>query len=99
MTDTHGYAPTEKMLDPTALAEMPRISERHLTDLRREDPTLPALKMLGTLPRWSPAVIRNWMEEPTLGSSTGDRSSLASAAGATTSVTGTKKFKTVQRVH
>jgi predicted DNA-binding transcriptional regulator AlpA len=61
MDTTNGYAPTEKMLDPTALAEMLRISDRHLTDVRKEDKTFPAPKLLGTLPRWSPAAIRRWM--------------------------------------
>lgn len=57
-----GCTPTEKMLDPTTLAEMLRISGRHLTDVRREDTTFPTPKMLGTLPRWSPAAIRRWMD-------------------------------------
>lgn len=64
MTDNHGFAPTEKMLDPNGLAQMLRISERRLTDLRHEDHTFPAPRMLGTLPRWSPSAIRRWMEEP-----------------------------------
>lgn len=42
MTTTNGFVPTEKMLDPTTLAEMLRISDRHLTDVRREDATFPA---------------------------------------------------------
>lgn len=62
MTDTYGFAPTEKMLTPAACAEMLGISERHLTNLRKTDPTFPAPKMLGTLPRWSPSVIRRYME-------------------------------------
>ena len=49
MTTTNGFVPTEKMLDPTTLAEMLRISDRHLADVRREDATFPAPKMLGTL--------------------------------------------------
>lgn len=63
MDTTNGYAPTEKMLDPNGLAEMLRISERHLTDVRHEDPTFPAPKMLGKLPRWSPTAIRRWMDD------------------------------------
>ena len=62
MNTTYGFAPNEKMLDPTTLAEMLRISDRHLTDVRKEDKTFPAPKMLGTLPRWSPAAIRRWMD-------------------------------------
>ena len=38
------------------------ISERHLTDVRREVETFPPPVLLGTLPRWSPAVIRRWMD-------------------------------------
>lgn len=62
MTDTYGFAPTEKMLTPATCAEMLGISERHLTNLRQTDPTFPAPRMLGTLPRWSPSVIRRWMD-------------------------------------
>jgi predicted DNA-binding transcriptional regulator AlpA len=62
MDTQYGYTPTEKMLDPTTLAEMLRISDRHLTDVRKEDKTFPAPKMLGTLPRWSPTVVRRWMD-------------------------------------
>lgn len=65
MTDTYGFAPTEKMLTPTTLAEMLEISDRHLTDVRREDQTFPAPVLLGTLPRWSPAAIRRWMDGST----------------------------------
>jgi predicted DNA-binding transcriptional regulator AlpA len=65
MDTTYGYAPIEKMLDPTTLAEMLRISDRHLNDVRKEDKTFPAPKMLGTLPRWSPAAIRRWMDSAT----------------------------------
>lgn len=104
MTDIYGYAPTEKMLDPTALAEMLRISERHLTDVRNEDPTFPGPKMLGTLPRWSPAVIRRWMDPAgttCCSRCTGAGQAQAQAATAPVSVTrkGTKKAKGAQRVH
>lgn len=62
MTDNFGFAPTEKMLTPTTLAQMLEISDRHLTDVRREDQTFPSPVLLGTLPRWSPAAIRRWMD-------------------------------------
>ena len=39
MDTTYGYAPTEKMLEPTTLAEMLRISDRHLTYVRKDDKT------------------------------------------------------------
>lgn len=63
MTENPCFARTEKMLDPSSLAQMLRISERHLTDLRHEDPTFPAPRMLGSLPRWSPTTIRRWVEQ------------------------------------
>lgn len=62
MDSTYGFAPTTQMLDPTMVAKMLRISDRHLTDVRKEDKTFPAPKMLGTLPRWSPAAIHRWMD-------------------------------------
>lgn len=94
MTDTYGFAPTEKMLAPTTLAEMLDISERHLADVRREDETFPSPKMLGTLPRWSPAVIRRWME----GTPAAD-SPAAPGSAARSSSKGKNKGKAVQRVH
>lgn len=63
MTDNNGFVPTEKMLDPTGLAQMLRISERHFTDLRSEDGSFPKPRMLGSLPRWSSATIRAWVEQ------------------------------------
>lgn len=61
MADTHHFAHSEKMLSPTSLAAMLDISERHLSDVRREDSMFPRPVLLGTLPRWSPDVIRQWM--------------------------------------
>lgn len=58
------FAQPEQMLDPPALAAMLRISLRHLSDTRRDDPTFPEPRMLGTLPRWSPDAIRAWMWSP-----------------------------------
>lgn len=59
-----GFAPIQQMLSPTSLAAMLGISERHLADVRHEDPSFPAPVMLGTLPRWSPATILRWMDRP-----------------------------------
>ena len=82
MTNDIGFTPTEKMLDPTSLAEMLRISERHLTDVRREDNAFPQPRMLGTLPRWNPAVIRRWMDQPiTVASETAEAAPVAASAG------------------
>lgn len=94
MTDRNGFAPTEQMLDPAALAEMLRVSERHLTDLRREDKTFPAPRMLGTLPRWSPAAIRRWMDTAAPCCTTAE----ARVPAIVVPLTG-KKAKGAQRVH
>ena len=99
MTDTYGFAPTEKMLTPTTLAEMLDISERHLTDVRREDETFPAPVMLGTLPRWSPAVIRRWMDRPTAPCCTCAEPAPAAPPAAATRTKAVKKAKGAQRVH
>ena len=99
MTDTYGFAPTEKMLTPTTLAEMLEISERHLTDLRREDKTFPAPVMLGTLPRWSPAAISRWMDRATAPCCTCPGPAQAAAPAVAASTKGTKKAKGAQRVH
>jgi predicted DNA-binding transcriptional regulator AlpA len=64
MTVNSGYSQPEQMLDPPALADMLRISIRHLDNVRRDDTSFPRPRMLGTLPRWSPEVIRRWMAEP-----------------------------------
>ncbi|TWH05018.1 hypothetical protein L615_000100001730 [Nocardioides sp. J9] len=96
MTDTYGFAPTEKMLTPTTLAEMLEISLRHLADLRREDKTFPAPVMLGkSPPRWSPATIRRWMDPaPTASCHFAD-----DAAEDKVQPKATKKAKGAQRVH
>lgn len=99
MTDTFGFAPTEKMLTPTTLSEMLEISERHLTDLRREDKTFPVPVMLGTLPRWSPAVIRRWMDRGAMACCTCDNQALAATPAVAAITKGAKKAKGAQRVH
>lgn len=103
MTDTFGFAPTEKMLTPTSLAEMLDISERHLTDVRREDATFPAPIMLGTLPRWSPAAIRRWMDRTTAQYCTCvEPAAFAGESAVPAAVTRSKpvkKAKGAQRVH
>jgi predicted DNA-binding transcriptional regulator AlpA len=64
MNTNSGDKPIEPLLTPTDVAGILRISRRHFDDLRREDPTLPAPIMLGRLPRWRPAAIRRWLEDP-----------------------------------
>ena len=63
MTDTTTNEKVAPMLDLALLAETLRISRRHLDDVRREDPTFPAPRMLGKLPRWTYETIHNWAEE------------------------------------
>ena len=99
MTDNNSYAPTEQMLDPTALAEMLRISLRHLTDVRTDDPTFPKPRMLGTLPRWSPAVIRRWMEEPSIAPADNRTTLPTQASDVVRPAKSSKQAKGVQRVH
>ncbi|MFJ6133929.1 hypothetical protein [Janibacter terrae] len=95
---TFGFAPTEKMLTPTTLARMLEISDRHLTDVRREDPTFPAPVLLGTLPRWSPATIRRWMERSTTPCCDGDTTPGAAARAVAGGTNSKRKAQGAQRV-
>jgi predicted DNA-binding transcriptional regulator AlpA len=54
-------SPSPRPFDRETLADYLRVSLGHLDDCRAEDPTFPAPRMLGTLPRWSPAVIDAWI--------------------------------------
>lgn len=74
------FSRPEQMLDPPALAAMLCISLRHLSDTRRDDPTFPEPRMLGTLPRWSPDAIRAWMWSPASSNEVGDPAPEASAS-------------------
>lgn len=38
-----------------------QISVRHLKSIRDEDPSFPAPRLLGTVPRWAPASIARWL--------------------------------------
>jgi hypothetical protein len=38
-----------------------QISVRHLKTIRDEDPSFPAPRLLGTVPRWAPASIARWL--------------------------------------
>jgi hypothetical protein len=42
MNTDNGYWPPQKMLSPRAVASMLDVSERHVTDVRRDDRTFPA---------------------------------------------------------
>jgi predicted DNA-binding transcriptional regulator AlpA len=38
-----------------------KISTRHLGDIRAEDPSFPPPRMLGSLPRWHPKTVEDWL--------------------------------------
>lgn len=46
---------------PDDVATYLGISRRHLDDIRGEDTTFPAPRMLGRLPRWNPEVVIAWV--------------------------------------
>lgn len=64
MTHTPASADTAQTLDLEAVAHMLRCSIRYLRDLRQDDPTFPAPRMLGASPRWTYETIRAWVEQP-----------------------------------
>ena len=37
------------------------VSERHVLNLRRTDPTFPTPRMVGRRPRWSPSAVPTWV--------------------------------------
>lgn len=43
------------------LAKLLRISDRHLRDIRTQDPTLPAPITVGASPRWRPQEVSDWL--------------------------------------
>ena len=64
MTRTPAHHQPLQTLDLEAVAHMLRCSVRHLRDLRQDDPTFPAPRMLGTSPRWTYETIHAWVESP-----------------------------------
>ena len=61
MTPDESTAPDNRAFGPEQLAFFLRISLCHLSDVRAEDPTFTAPRMLGSLPRWSPETISLWL--------------------------------------
>jgi predicted DNA-binding transcriptional regulator AlpA len=55
--------PADKAWGPKHIAHYLDISERHVRDIRREDDTFPAPRMVGSRPRWSPDAVRRWVAE------------------------------------
>jgi predicted DNA-binding transcriptional regulator AlpA len=53
-----------RILGPAGVAALLELSERHLTDLRAEDPTFPTPRMCGRLPRWDAETIIAWVAAP-----------------------------------
>ncbi|GAA2572769.1 hypothetical protein GCM10010435_54470 [Winogradskya consettensis] len=47
--------------DTEDVAAYLKISTRHLGDIRTEDPTFPTPRMLGSLPRWHPKTVEDWL--------------------------------------
>ncbi|VXB06444.1 conserved hypothetical protein [Aeromicrobium sp. 9AM] len=82
------------MLDPEAVADVLQISIRHLADLRREDATFPAPRMVGSLPRWTYESIYAWVELPSRGAEAHPADALAAVSRTTPS-----RSKGVARVH
>lgn len=69
MTHTNATAAQsahDRAWDRQDVAHYLRISIRQLSDLRHEDPTFPAPRMVGTKPIWVPRTIETWVEQPAL---------------------------------
>ena len=94
MPDTDAPTVHPPMLGPETVAEILRISTRHLADLRREDSTFPSPRMVGTLPRWTYESIHTWVELPSRQSEVGTADALAAVSRTTPS-----RSKRVARVH
>jgi hypothetical protein len=48
---------------PKHIAIYRDVSERHVRDIRREDETFPAPRMVGSRPRWCPDAVRRWVAD------------------------------------
>ena len=55
--------PADKAWGPKHIAHYLDVSERHVRDIRREDDTFSAPRMVGSRPRWSPDAVRRWVAE------------------------------------
>jgi predicted DNA-binding transcriptional regulator AlpA len=53
--------PVETAWDSEDTARYLKCSLRHVADVRVEDPTFPQPRMVGSLPRWEPSVVRRWV--------------------------------------
>lgn len=51
-----------RVLTGAGVADLLEVSERHLADVRKEDPTFPPPRMVGTLPRWTDTMIFAWLD-------------------------------------
>jgi hypothetical protein len=63
MSDNTPRPPDDTSWGPKHIAHHLDVSERHVPDIRREDETFPAPRMVGSTPRWSPDVIRRWVAD------------------------------------
>lgn len=55
--------PADTAWGPKHIALYLDISERHFRDVRREDPSFPAPRMVGNRPRWCDTVVRRWVAD------------------------------------
>jgi hypothetical protein len=63
MSNNTTRPPDDTSWGPKRIAHYLDASERHIRDIRREDETFAAPRMIGSKPRWSPDVIRRWVAE------------------------------------
>ncbi|KQX74493.1 AlpA family transcriptional regulator [Aeromicrobium sp. Root472D3] len=101
MTRTPANTKPAQTLDLEAVAHMLRCSVRHLRDLRQDDPTFPAPRMLGTSPRWTYETIHAWVELPSrVGTAITDTAVTAAPAAAEAPAPApAARTKGVARVH
>jgi hypothetical protein len=55
--------PADKAWGPKHIAHYLDVSERHVRDIRRQDDTFPAPRMVGSKPRWCPNVVQRWVAD------------------------------------
>ena len=62
MANTINEVPAdEPAWDTQQVAHYLRVSDRHVRNLRKKDPTFPLPRMVGRKPRWSPCAVPTWV--------------------------------------
>lgn len=64
MPTTSEVPPELTAIGPKVVAKMLGISVRHLNAIRGDDPSFPPARMCGSLPRWHPLDILEWLRKP-----------------------------------